>query len=42
MSNFIFQVEKIYKRSAIKEAIGLDPTAKGGPWGDKPMTQKPC
>ncbi|TCS38377.1 hypothetical protein EDC30_102114 [Paucimonas lemoignei] len=32
MTRFTFQVGKAYKRSQIKEAIGLDPNAKGGPW----------
>ncbi|MBH0311494.1 hypothetical protein I7E32_14080 [Alcaligenes faecalis] len=32
MSQFTFEVGVLYKRSQIKEAIGLDPTAKGGSW----------
>ncbi len=32
MSQYTFKVGSLYKRSQIKEAIGLDPTAKGGPW----------
>lgn len=32
MSKYTFKVGKLYKRSQIKEAIGLDPSAKGGPW----------
>lgn len=32
MSKYAFQVNKQYKRSEIKSAIGLDAHAKGGPW----------
>lgn len=32
MSRYAFEVGRTYKRSQIKEAIGLDPNAKGGPW----------
>lgn len=32
MGRYNFQVGNTYKRSQIKEAIGLDPNAKGGPW----------
>ena len=32
MNKYTFQVNKQYKRSEIKSAIGLDAHAKGGPW----------
>lgn len=32
MTRYAFKVGKQYKRSQIKEAIGLSPTDKGGPW----------
>jgi hypothetical protein len=32
MSTYTFQINKQYKRSEIKAAIGLDPSAKGGNW----------
>jgi len=32
MSKYTFRVNKQYKRSEIKYAIGLDAHAKGGPW----------
>lgn len=32
MSQFNFQVGSKYKRSEIKQSIGLDPNTKGGPW----------
>lgn len=36
MSFSTFEVDREYKRSEIKQAIGLDPTAKGGPWDTAP------
>lgn len=32
MSRYTFSVGEKYKRSKIKESVGLDPNAKGGPW----------
>jgi hypothetical protein len=32
MSKYTFQVNKYYKRSEIKAALGLNTHAKGGPW----------